>query len=84
MTNILEVFLSLKKKMCLSHVKNCPILNEHMPKWTAVTSSDIYCFEEKQEKSQCVAHGDAVLQFCRCFIVEVLFCQVLTLAEAVE
>lgn len=32
-----------------------------MQKRTAVTSSDIYCLEEKQEQSQCAACGDAVL-----------------------
>lgn len=42
-------------------MKDCPILNECMQKWTAVTSFDICCLEEKQEKSQCVARGDAVL-----------------------
>lgn len=47
--------------MCLSRVEDCPILGECVQKWTAVTSSDIHCFEEKQEMSQHVAHGNAVL-----------------------
>lgn len=43
-------------------MKDCPIANECMKKWAAVTSSDIYYLEEeKQEKSPRVALGDAVL-----------------------